>query len=56
MMYIEQARPGKQSDYDTVTHTCRTGDYVDRGAWGLEVVLLLAALKIAAPSRVVLLR
>ncbi len=29
---------------------------MDRGAWGLEVLLLLAALKLAAPARVTLLR
>ena len=34
----------------------RPGDFVDRGAWGLEVLLLLAALKLAAPGRVTLLR
>ena len=32
------------------------GDFVDRGAWGLEVVLLLAAWKVAAPRRVWLVR
>ena len=32
------------------------GDFVDRGAWGLEVVLLLAAWKLAAPRRVWLVR
>lgn len=30
------------------------GDLVDRGAWGLEVVLLLAAWKAAEPRRVFL--
>jgi len=32
------------------------GDFVDRGAWGCEIVLLLAALKVAAPKSVVLVR
>ncbi len=32
------------------------GDLIDRGAWGLEVLLLLAAWKVAAPSHVFLLR
>lgn len=32
------------------------GDFVDRGAWGLEIVLLLAALKVAAPACVALVR
>ncbi len=32
------------------------GDFVDRGAWGLEVVLLLAALKVASPACVALVR
>lgn len=29
---------------------------MDRGAWGLEVLVLLAALKLALPDRVLLLR
>lgn len=32
------------------------GDFVDRGAWGVEVVLTLAALKLAIPAQVFLLR
>ena len=32
------------------------GDLVDRGAWGLEIVLLLAAWKLAAPGRCFLVR
>ncbi|EIE25508.1 Metallo-dependent phosphatase [Coccomyxa subellipsoidea C-169] len=32
------------------------GDFVDRGAWGLEVLVFLAALKLAMPDRVMLLR
>lgn len=32
------------------------GDFVDRGAWGLEILLLLAALKVAAPACVALVR
>ncbi|KAK9909268.1 hypothetical protein WJX75_009817 [Coccomyxa subellipsoidea] len=32
------------------------GDFVDRGAWGLEVLVFLAALKLALPDRVILLR
>ena len=33
-----------------------TGDFVDRGAWGLETLIMLAALKLAAPRHVTLLR
>jgi serine/threonine-protein phosphatase 5 len=32
------------------------GDFVDRGAWGVEVLLLLLARKALAPERVILLR
>ena len=32
------------------------GDLVDRGAWGLEVLLLVAAWKVAAPAHVFLVR
>lgn len=32
------------------------GDFVDRGAWGTEIVLLLFTLKIKYPDRVLLLR
>lgn len=32
------------------------GDFVDRGAWGLETLLLLAAWKLALPDHVLLLR
>lgn len=32
------------------------GDYVDRGAWGVELMVLLLLLKLACPSRVYLLR
>jgi hypothetical protein len=32
------------------------GDYVDRGAWGVETLLLLAAWKWALPHNVFLLR
>jgi serine/threonine-protein phosphatase 5 len=32
------------------------GDYVDRGAWGVETLLLLAAWKWALPHNVYLLR
>ena len=32
------------------------GDFVDRGPWGLELLLLLAAWKAALPGRVWLLR
>jgi len=34
----------------------RAGDFVDRGAWGLEVLAVLAAWKLAAPGSVTLLR
>ncbi|KAL4457690.1 hypothetical protein ABPG75_012555 [Micractinium tetrahymenae] len=37
-------------------HFVFDGDFVDRGAWGLEIVLLLAALKVAAPASVALVR
>ncbi len=36
--------------------SCGAGDFVDRGAWGLEVLVFLAALKLAMPDRVMLLR
>lgn len=32
------------------------GDFVDRGAWGLETLIVLSALKLAAPQHVSLLR
>ena len=32
------------------------GDFVDRGAWGLEVLIVLSAMKLAAPQHVSLLR
>lgn len=32
------------------------GDFVDRGAWGLECLILLSAMKLAAPQHVTLLR
>lgn len=32
------------------------GDYVDRGAWGLETLLLIAAWKICLPGSIYLLR
>lgn len=32
------------------------GDFIDRGAWGVETLLMLAAWKVAAPSRALLLR
>ena len=35
---------------------CHTGDFVDRGAWGLEVLIMLAAMKLAAPQHITLLR
>ncbi|KAF3947439.1 hypothetical protein CMV_026424 [Castanea mollissima] len=35
---------------------CFNGDYVDRGAWGLETFLLLLAWKVFMPHRVFLLR
>lgn len=34
----------------------RTGDYVDRGAWGVELLTLLVCLKLALPACVHLLR
>ena len=37
-------------------HLVFNGDYVDRGAWGLETLLLLLAWKLAAPEEVTLLR
>lgn len=39
-------------------HACarRAGDYVDRGAWGLETLTLLILMKLAMPSYVHLLR
>ena len=38
------------------TYYIFNGDFVDRGAWGLETLALLAAWKCAAPHRVILLR
>lgn len=32
------------------------GDYVDRGAWGVELVLAIATLKLAMPAAVFMLR
>jgi len=32
------------------------GDYVDRGAWGIELLSLLLAMKLAFPTHVYLLR
>lgn len=32
------------------------GDFIDRGAWGVEVVLTLMAMKLAQPAEIVLLR
>jgi serine/threonine-protein phosphatase 5 len=32
------------------------GDFVDRGAWGLETLILLTCLKLALPNHVILLR
>ena len=32
------------------------GDFVDRGAWGLEVLIVLACWKLVCPSQVVILR
>ena len=37
-------------------HLVVNGDFVDRGAWGLENLLLLLAWKVALPERVTLLR
>jgi hypothetical protein len=37
------------------SQTC-AGDYVDRGAWGIELMLALLAFKLASPTRVFLLR
>ena len=35
---------------------CFAGDFVDRGAWGTELLAVLAAWKLALPSSVLLLR
>lgn len=32
------------------------GDYVDRGCWGVEIVALLAAMKLALPRQLVMVR
>lgn len=40
----------------TCWHALGAGDFVDRGAWGLEVLVLLLAWKLALPHRVFLLR
>ena len=37
-------------------HFIFNGDFVDRGAWGLETLAVLAAWKLAAPRAVTLLR
>lgn len=34
----------------------RAGDYVDRGAWGVELLLAVLSLKLAYPQNVFLLR
>jgi hypothetical protein len=34
----------------------RAGDFIDRGAWGVETLLLVSALKLALPGSVTLLR
>jgi len=38
------------------THIIFNGDFVDRGAWGIETLALLAAWRLAAPQHVTLLR
>ncbi len=47
------ARPSTGPDRRAAPHA---GDFVDRGAWGLEVLAVLAGWKLAAPGAVTLLR
>ena len=35
---------------------CTPGDYVDRGAWGVETLALFLCLKLALPGQVAMLR
>ena len=45
----------KAGDPSTINYLC-LGDYVDRGIFGLECVMLLLAIKINHPKKFILLR
>jgi serine/threonine-protein phosphatase 5 len=48
--------PAKQSMPLCRTFSASAGDFVDRGSWGLEVLLVLLTLKVADPQSIFLLR
>lgn len=52
--YLDQQNPLKIKDKRT--HLIFLGDYVDRGAWGVETIALLMLLKIHNPDNVTLVR
>lgn len=54
MMDLVQMMPGGPAAAET--QFVFNGDFVDRGSWGLEIVLLLAALKVSRPAAVYLVR
>lgn len=54
VLRIFEMAPGQPSSTDT--HFIFNGDFIDRGSWGLENIILLLAWKCAAPARVTLVR
>ena len=52
---LHTAAQGMPQRPDQCSHV-NAGDYVDRGAWGLEVLLVMIAWKLAFPRQVFLLR